>query len=99
MQKAGVPATLTTLQKWEIGAREPGKFALAALDQFMDAHPTITDAPVFGRWNKALLAAKVAQIRDLRNQGMTLLAIAERLGISESSASRICAGNRRALTS
>ena len=29
----------------------------------------------------------------------TLLTIAERFGISESSVSRICAGNRRALTS
>jgi transcriptional regulator with XRE-family HTH domain len=95
MKSHGVPATLTTLQRWEIGARDPGKFALAALDQFMDAHPTVTDAPRVGRWNKPTPDDRVDKIRALREQGATLLSIAQKFHISESSVSRICSGQRR----
>jgi hypothetical protein len=80
-----------TLQKWEVGFRSPGRFAAKAMEHFLDEHPTIDDPPVVGRWKN--------QLPELRENGATLLTIAERFGISESSVSRICAGNRRALTS
>jgi transcriptional regulator with XRE-family HTH domain len=96
MQRHGIPVTIGTLQKWEIGERSPGPFALVALQQFIERHPIIANPPIVKGWIKRLPDKKVAQIRALRKEGAPLLLIAEKFRISESSVSRICAGNRRA---
>jgi hypothetical protein len=95
----GVEVPLLTYQKYEGGFRSPGRFAAKAFEQFLDDNPTIANPPVVGRWKNQLPDAKVTEIRKLRENGAALLTIAERFGISESSVSLICAGNRRALTS
>lgn len=96
MESSGLEVPLLTLQKWEGGFRSPGRFALSALDQFLEQHPTVTDAPVYGRWKTTMPDSKVSEMRKLRANGMSLLSLAERFGISESSVSRICRGERRA---
>jgi transcriptional regulator with XRE-family HTH domain len=96
MHEHGLPITITGLQKWEGGFRSPGRFAAKAIEEFLDEHPTISKPPIVGRWKIRLPDAKVKKIRQLRENGATLLSIAEKFRISESSVSRICAGNRRA---
>jgi transcriptional regulator with XRE-family HTH domain len=41
LASAGVPAKLATLQQWEIGRRSPPAITTAALQRFLDEHPTI----------------------------------------------------------
>jgi len=41
LASAGVPAKLPTLQQWEIGRRSPPAITTAALQRFLDEHPTI----------------------------------------------------------
>jgi DNA-binding transcriptional regulator YiaG len=41
MQARNFPVTLTTLSKWEVGDRQPGKLAARALLRFLEEHPTI----------------------------------------------------------
>jgi transcriptional regulator with XRE-family HTH domain len=89
-----LPVSIPSLQSWEQGVQFPGMFATKALETFLEQHPKITDAPVYGRWKNP--NKDVAEIHKLRKTGMTLLSIAQRFGISESAVSRICAGNRRA---
>jgi transcriptional regulator with XRE-family HTH domain len=88
------PVTAASLKSWEQGVTIPGKFAARALEAFLEQHPKITDAPVYGRWSSP--NKDVPEIRKLRKSGMTLLSIGQRFGLSESAVSRICAGNRRA---
>jgi len=88
------PVTAASLKSWEQGVTAPGKLAAKALEAFLEQHPRITDAPVYGRWKSP--NKDVGEIRKLRKSGMTLLSIGERFGLSESAVSRICAGNRRA---
>jgi transcriptional regulator with XRE-family HTH domain len=38
---AGLPAKIRTLQHWEIGRRSPRAITAAALERFLDEHPTI----------------------------------------------------------
>jgi DNA-binding transcriptional regulator YiaG len=38
---AGVPAKLPTLQQWETGRRSPPAITTAALERFLDEHPSI----------------------------------------------------------
>ena len=90
MDAGGVKLPLMTYQKYEGGFRTPGRFALAAIEGFVDAHPTVTDPPKFGRWNKPLSEEKKAEIRKLRKGGMSLLSLAQQFKISESGVSRIC---------
>jgi DNA-binding transcriptional regulator YiaG len=42
MLAAGLPAKLKTLQGWEIGRHSPQPITAAALERFLDQHPTIT---------------------------------------------------------
>jgi transcriptional regulator with XRE-family HTH domain len=42
---AGLPARIRTLQHWEIGRRSPRAITAAALERFLDEHPTI-DRPI-----------------------------------------------------
>jgi transcriptional regulator with XRE-family HTH domain len=42
---AGLPAKIRTLQHWEIGRRSPRAITAAALERFLDEHPTI-DSPI-----------------------------------------------------
>jgi DNA-binding transcriptional regulator YiaG len=39
---AGLPAKVRTLQDWEIGRRSPRAITAAALERFLDEHPTIS---------------------------------------------------------
>ena len=99
LQANGFKLSTGAIQKWEGGFLAPGRMATLALTYFLNEHPTITDPPKVraskdhrGRpsgWNPALPESKVAEIRALRAQGLTLLSIAERLGVSESTVSRI----------
>jgi transcriptional regulator with XRE-family HTH domain len=89
-----LPVSIPSIQSWEQGVQLPGMFAAKALETFLEQHPKITDAPVYGRWKSP--NKDVAEIHKLRKTGMTLLSIAQRFGISESAVSRICAGHRRA---
>jgi transcriptional regulator with XRE-family HTH domain len=41
LASAGVPAKLATLQQWEIGRRSPPAITTAALQRFLDEHPTL----------------------------------------------------------
>jgi transcriptional regulator with XRE-family HTH domain len=86
--------SIPSIQSWEQGVTSPGKFATKALETFLEQHPRITDAPVYGRWKSP--DKDIAEIHKLRKSGMTLLSIAQRFGITESAVSRICAGHRRA---
>jgi DNA-binding transcriptional regulator YiaG len=52
MQARECPITLSTLQAWERSWRSPGQLASKALVAFLSQYPTITDAPVYGRWRK-----------------------------------------------
>lgn len=88
------PVSIPSIQSWEQGVQPPGKLAAKALEVFLERHPKITDAPVYGRWKSP--NKDIAEIHKLRKSGMTLLSIAQQFGISESAVSRICAGNRRA---
>jgi transcriptional regulator with XRE-family HTH domain len=88
------PVSIPSIQSWEQGVQTPGKLAAKALEAFLEQHPKITDAPVYGRWKSP--NKDIAEIHKLRKSGMTLLSIAQRFGISESAVSRICAGHRRA---
>jgi transcriptional regulator with XRE-family HTH domain len=40
----GLPAKLRTLQDWESGRHSPQPITAAALERFLDQHPTITDS-------------------------------------------------------
>jgi transcriptional regulator with XRE-family HTH domain len=42
---AGLPAKVKTLQAWEIGRNSPQPITAAALEQFLDQHPTIAHPP------------------------------------------------------
>jgi DNA-binding transcriptional regulator YiaG len=42
---AGLPVSVRTLQDWEIGRRSPRALSAAALDRFLEQHPTITHPP------------------------------------------------------
>jgi transcriptional regulator with XRE-family HTH domain len=41
---AGLPAKIRTLQHWEIGRRSPRAITAAALERFLDEHPTINQS-------------------------------------------------------
>jgi hypothetical protein len=84
-----------TYQKWEGVFVKPNKFAIDALIKFIEAHPTIENPPVFGRWKNALPDEKVADMRKRRENGETLLSLAQRFGFSQSGVSRIVRGKRR----
>jgi transcriptional regulator with XRE-family HTH domain len=95
LTSAGCRVSKRTIEGWEQGRSRPDLYSAKVIEEFIDAHPTVTDAPKFQRWPEPLAAKKVTEIRRLRKQGMTLLAIAERLGVSESTVSRIARGERR----
>ena len=42
---AGLPARLKTLQGWEIGRHSPQAITAAALERFLDQHPTVLHPP------------------------------------------------------
>ena len=42
---AGLPAKLKTLQGWEIGRHSPQAITAAALERFLDQHPTVLQPP------------------------------------------------------
>jgi transcriptional regulator with XRE-family HTH domain len=42
---AGLPAKLRTLQDWESGRHSPQPITAAALEKFLEEHPTITPPP------------------------------------------------------
>jgi transcriptional regulator with XRE-family HTH domain len=90
------PVLVETLQRWEGGFRSPGRLISKVLETFLRDHEIITDPPVYGRWKRPVSEEAVEEIRKLREGGIPLLTIAQRFGISESSVSRICSGNRRA---
>jgi transcriptional regulator with XRE-family HTH domain len=95
----GVPVVLSTLARWEIGYRRPGRLAAALLKEFLKRHAKVKGV-VERRYRKAaptVSAAVVARVRDLRASGKTLREIGRQVGISESAVSRICAGSRRAI--
>jgi DNA-binding NarL/FixJ family response regulator len=94
MEKRGLTIPFHTLESWLSGARNPGRFAAQALAKFLDDHPKVDDAPRYSRYK--ISPAQVTEIRRLRKQGLTLQAIAQKIDISESSVSKICAGLRRA---
>jgi len=52
MKVRGYPVRLSALQHWEVGLRSPSELVIKALEAFLAQHPTITDAPKFGRWIK-----------------------------------------------
>jgi DNA-binding transcriptional regulator YiaG len=91
MNAHDLPVLLETLQRWEGGFRSPGRLISKVLEAFLRDHPSITDAPVFGRWKNPVSEEAVTEIRKLRKSGMTLVTIGQRFGISESVVSRICA--------
>jgi transcriptional regulator with XRE-family HTH domain len=92
---AGCRVSKRTIESWEQGRSRPDLYSAKVIEKYIDSRPTVTDAPKFQRWPEPLDASKVAEIRRLRKQGLTLLAIAERLGVSESTVSRISRGERR----
>src|ERR1700759_1673281 len=95
VMKEEIGMSLSSLQKWEIRKAKPGRFVAKAIGTFLDAHPVISDPPRYGRWGNPLAVDKVEEIRKLRGAGLTLMSIAQKIGISESSVSRIAKGNRR----
>jgi len=97
LQANGLPVGLSTVQHWEQGFRKPGPFTVKALETFLAAHPVVTGVPKYGRLQTP--DWQVEEIRAFRDQGTTLLTLAERYGISESAVSRICGGSRRAAAS
>jgi DNA-binding transcriptional regulator YiaG len=40
--RRGLPIRLRTLQAWEAGRSAPNRFAVVALIQFLDKHPTVS---------------------------------------------------------
>jgi len=92
----GLAVTLPALRQWEQGLRSPQTFTANVLETFLSQHPVVTNAPQYGRWPK-VPEDLLPEIKALRENGATLLWIAERYGISESAVSRICGGSRRAL--
>jgi transcriptional regulator with XRE-family HTH domain len=46
LNAAGLPAKLKTLQGWEIGRHSPQAITAAALERFLDQHPTHPSPPV-----------------------------------------------------
>jgi hypothetical protein len=94
MEARGLQIPYHTLEVWDSGVRNPGRFAAKAVEKFLDEHPTVDDAPKYRRYK--ISPEQVEEILRLRKQDMTLSAIAQRFDISESSVSRICSGSRRA---
>src|SRR5271165_2839709 len=95
LETQGLLVTVTALQKWEGGFRKPERFTAKVLETFFAAHPVVTDAPKYGRWK--VPDDQVKEIKALRSQGVSLLSIGERFGVSESAVSRIANGNRRSV--
>jgi hypothetical protein len=93
MQARGFILSHRTMESWESGLRAPGRFTVQALERFLDEYPTVTDAPAYARYK--ISDKQVTEILAARDNGDTLLSIAQRFNISESSVSRICSGQRR----
>ena len=88
---------LGTLQKWEVGARTPGRFTAKCLSRFLDDHPLISGSELRVSLRKDPTPLKTVEaIIKAREAGKTLRAIAEHYGLSESGVSRIVEKNRRA---
>jgi DNA-binding transcriptional regulator YiaG len=94
MEARGLSIPYHTLEVWDTGVRNPGRFAAQVLSKFLEDHPVITDAPRYTRHK--ISPEQVTEIHRLRKQSLTLGQIAQKFGISESSVSRICSGSRRA---
>jgi transcriptional regulator with XRE-family HTH domain len=95
MKDLGMPLGRGTMQSWESGARSPGAFAAQALESFLEKHATISNPPPVYELREKVPDDKIPEIRRLRGSGATLLAIAQRYGISESAVSLICSQRRR----
>ena len=52
LQRYGCPISETAVRAWENGRRVPRARMEKAVEAVIDQHPTITDAPRFGRWVK-----------------------------------------------
>jgi transcriptional regulator with XRE-family HTH domain len=98
LNDGGVKLPLATYQKYEGGFLNPGRWALAAIERFLDDHKTVTDPPTFGRWKKPLPAEQKTEIRKLRKNGVSILSLAQKFEISESGVSRICSDKPRTRT-
>jgi transcriptional regulator with XRE-family HTH domain len=95
MKGRGVPIDIRTIQQWEQGLRRPSGLAVHAVADFFERFSTISDAPTYGKRSK-FSAEDVAEIRRLKEEGETLVAIGERFGVDQSYISRICSGERLA---
>ena len=95
MEARGFPVDLSTLQQWEQGRFRPGRLAAKALEVFLSTYPKITDAPVYGKHTK-FSAQDIAEIRRLREEGYTMVTIAQRFEVDDSYISRILSGERLA---
>ena len=42
LRRRGLPVRLRTLQAWEAGRSSPNRFAVIALAEFLDKHPTVS---------------------------------------------------------
>jgi DNA-binding transcriptional regulator YiaG len=42
LSRRGLPVRLRTLQAWEAGRSAPNRFAVIALAEFLDKHPTVS---------------------------------------------------------
>jgi|SRR5208337_244621 len=95
MENRDCPVDIATLQQWEQGRYRPSNLAAKALETFLATYPTITDAPLYRKRTK-LSAETVAEIRRSREEGQTMISIAQRFGVDESYISRILSGERLA---
>ena len=95
MESRDCPVDIAALQQWEQGRYRPSNLAAKALETFLATYPTITDAPLYRKRTK-LSAETVAEIRRLREEGQTMITIAQRFGVDESYISRILSGERLA---
>lgn len=93
MEIRDFPVDIASLQQWEQGRYRPSNLAAKALETFLSEYPTITDAPRYKKRTK-LTAETVAEIRRLRAEGQTMIALGQRFGVDQSYISRIVSGER-----
>lgn len=89
------PLRIETLRTWEQGRYLPEPITTRALEDFLAQHPVIRDAPAYGKRTK-FSSGDVAEIKRLREEGATMVAIGTRFKVDESYISRILAGERLA---